>query len=174
MPVIAFSNMTDGLAPADRNREHFLAHLDLEDGPHWMPYAEGVWLQAACFNVTSGGLTVLLKGMPGAELGVHYHTGPVRGFTTQGNWRYLEHDWIAGPGSFIFEPAGEAHTLVITEDSPEPALILFIIEGALIYLDKPVEGTMVALEDVFSALEMFRAHYRANGLDELLLNKMIR
>ncbi len=174
MPVTVFSNMTDGLVPTQRNREHFLATLDLEDGPHWMPYAEGVWLQAACFNVTSGGLTVLLKGMPGAQLGVHYHTGPVRGFTMSGNWRYLEHDWIAGPGSFIFEPAGEAHTLVITEESPEPAVILFMIDGALIYLDKPVDGTMLALEDVFSALEMFRAHYRANGLDEQLLNNMIR
>jgi len=174
MPVAAFSNMTDGLAPAERNREHFLATLDLEDGPHWMPYAEGVWLQPACFNVTSGGLTVLLKGTPGAQLGVHYHTGPVRGFTMQGNWRYLEHDWVAGPGSFIFEPAGEAHTLVITEESPEPALILFMIEGALIYLDKPVEGTMLALEDVFSALKMFRDHYRANGLDESHLNGLIR
>ena len=174
MPVAAFSNMTDGLAPSERNREHFLATLDLEDGPHWMPYAEGVWLQPACFNVTSGGLTVLLKGMPGAQLGVHYHTGPVRGFTMQGNWRYLEHDWVAGPGSFIFEPAGEAHTLVITEESPEPALILFMIEGALISLDKPVEGTMIALEDVFSALKMFRDHYRANGLDESHLNGLIR
>ena len=57
---------------------------------------------------------------------------------------------------------------------PEPTVILFMIDGALIYLDKPVEGTMVALEDVFSALEMFRDYYRANGLDELLLNKMIR
>jgi 2,4'-dihydroxyacetophenone dioxygenase len=174
MPVAVFNNMTDGLAPAARNREHFLANLDLEEGPHWMPYAEGVWLQPACFNVTSGALTVLLKGMPGAQLGVHYHTGTVRGFTIQGNWRYLEHDWVAGPGSFIFEPAGEAHTLVVTEESPAPVLILFMIDGALIYLDKPVDGTMVALEDVFSALEMFRAYYRATGLDVSLLDAMIR
>ena len=174
MPVVAFSNMTDGLAPAARNREHFLANLNLEEGPHWMPYADGVWLQPACFNVTSGSFTVLLKALPGAQLGVHYHTGTVRGFTIQGNWRYLEHDWIAAPGSFIFEPAGEAHTLVITEESPEPALILFMVDGALIYLDKPVEGTMVAMEDVFSALEMFRAHYRAHALDESLLSAMIR
>ena len=49
-----------------------------------------------------------------------------------------------------------------------------MVDGALIYLDKPVEGTMVALEDVFSALEMFRAYYRATGLDVSLLNAMIR
>ena len=174
MPVAVFNNMTDGLAPSDRNREHFLANLNLEDGAHWVPYAEGVWLQPACFNVTSGGLTVLLKGLPGAQLGVHYHTGTVRGFTMNGNWRYLEHDWIAGPGSFIFEPAGEAHTLVITEESPEPALILFMIDGALIFLDKPAEGSFAAYDDVFSILELSRAHYRENRLDESVLTAMIR
>ena len=174
MPTTVFNNMTDGLAPADRNRDHFLANLDLNDDAKWTPYADGVWLQPACFNVTSGGFTVLLKGLPGAKLGVHYHTGTVRGFTLKGNWRYLEHDWIAGPGSFIFEPAGEAHTLVITEESPEPALILFMIDGALVYLDKPVDGTMAAFEDVFSALDLFRTHYRAQGWDEDELNRMIR
>ena len=58
----------------------------------------------------------------------------------RGHWRYLEHDWVAKPGTFIYEPAGEAHTLVITKDSPEPALIMFVVEGGLIYLDKPVNG----------------------------------
>jgi len=43
-------------------------------------------------------------------------------------------------GTFIYEPAGEAHTLVITEDSPEPAIILFILRGGLIYLNKSVDG----------------------------------
>ena len=38
MPVAVFNNMADGLSPArHRNREHFLANLNLEDGPHWMP-----------------------------------------------------------------------------------------------------------------------------------------
>jgi len=38
--------------------------------------------------------------------------------TMRGHWRYLEHDWIAKPGTYIFEPAGEAHTLVITRTHP--------------------------------------------------------
>ena len=63
---------------------------------------------------------------------------------------------------------------MITDESPEPALILFMVDGALIYLDKPVDGTMAAVEDVFSALEMFRADYRSSGLDVSLLSAMIR
>ena len=43
---------------------------------------------------------------------------------------------LMGPGSWIHrtkeitpEPAGEAHTLVITEDSPEPMMTLFVVQG---------------------------------------------
>ena len=91
-----------------------------------------------------------------------------------GHWRYLEHDWVAKPGTFIYEPAGEAHTLVIKEDSPEPAIIFFMIEGALIYLDKPVDGGFAAYEDAFSALELCRARYREAGLDPRKLDALIR
>jgi hypothetical protein len=92
----------------------------------------------------------------------------------QGHWRYLEHDWIAKPGTFIYEPAGEAHTLVIADDSPEAALILFTVEGALVYLDKPANGGFAAYEDGFSALELSRKYYREAGLDVTLLDALIR
>ncbi len=102
----------------------------------------------------------------------HYHT--VRGYTMRGHWRYLEHDWIAKPGTFIYEPAGEAHTLVITEDSPEPAIIFFAVEGGLIYLDKPVDGGGAAYEDGFTVLEFTRQYYRDAGLDVSGLDALVR
>jgi hypothetical protein len=98
----------------------------------------------------------------------------VRGFTLRGQWRYLEHDWVAKPGTFIYEPAGEAHTLVIAEDSPEPALIFFAVEGGLIYLDKAVDGGFAAYEDGFTALELARKYYREAGLDARRLDALIR
>jgi hypothetical protein len=98
----------------------------------------------------------------------------VRGYTLRGRWGYLEHDWVAGPGTFIYEPAGEAHTLVILDDSPEPALILFIVEGGLIFLDKAEEGGFAAYEDGFSMLELARKHYREAGLNPHRLDDLIR
>jgi len=174
LPITAFNSFTDGLDPNRRSREHFVTNINLDEGPRWVPYADGVWIQPCHFNVTSGGFSVVLKGLPGAMLGTHYHVGTVRGYTMRGHWRYLEHDWVAKPGTFIYEPAGEAHTLVITKDSPEPALIMFVVEGGLIYLDKPVDGGVAAYEDGFTALELCRKYYREAGLDVRELDLLVR
>ena len=174
MPITTFSNADDGLDSSQRHRGHFITNTDVDDQRLWVPYAEGVWFQPCCFNVTSGGFSVLLKGLPGAKLGVHYHVGTVRGYTIAGHWRYLEHDWIATPGTFIYEPAGEAHTLVVTEDSPEAALIMFVVEAGLIYLDKPAKGGFAAYEDGFSILEICRKYYREAGLNARRLDALIR
>src|SRR6266404_5088623 len=174
MPIDKFRSFDDGLDPNQRERGHFIAEIDIEDDGRWVPYAEGVWIQPCHFDVTRGGFSVLLKGLPGAVLGTHYHVGTVRGHTMRGHWRYLEHDWIARPGTFIYEPAGEAHTLVILKDSPEPALILFVVEGGLVYLDKPADGGVAAYEDGFTLLELTRKYYRDAGLDVRELDLLIR
>ena len=174
MPITTFSSFNDGLEPNQRSRGHFIANIDIEDDRRWVPYANGVWFQPCHFNVTSGGFSVVLKGLPGAALGTHYHIGTVRGFTIRGQWRYLEHDWVAKPGTFVYEPAGEAHTLVITDDSPEPALIFFAVEGGLIYLGKAVDGGFAAYEDGFTALELSRQYYREAGLDMRKLDALVR
>jgi 2,4'-dihydroxyacetophenone dioxygenase len=174
MPITAFNSFSDGLDSNRRSREHFVANINVEDNPRWVPYAAGVWLQPCCFNVTTGGFSVVLKALPGAKLGVHYHVGTVRGYTLRGHWRYLEHDWVAKPGTFIYEPAGEAHTLVIPDDSPEPALVFFCVEGGLIYLDKAAAGGFAAYEDGFTLLDLCRKYYREAGLDVRELDSLVR
>jgi quercetin dioxygenase-like cupin family protein len=174
MPITAFNSFTDGLDPNRRSREHFITNINLEDERLWVPYANGVWFQPCCFNVTSGGFSVVLKGLPGSMVGTHYHVGTVHGYTMRGHWRYLEHDWIAKPGTYIYEPAGEAHTLVITDDSPEPMMTLFVVAGGLIYLDKAENGAIAAYEDGFTLLELTRKYYREAGLDVRQLDLLVR
>jgi hypothetical protein len=65
-------------------------------------------------------------------------------------------------------------TLVITDDSPEPALILFMVEGGLIYLEKSVNGGFAAYEDGFTLLELTRKYYREAGLDVRQLDLLVR
>ena len=174
MPIATFSSFTDGLDRDQRSRDHFITNINLEDDRLWVPYADGVWFQPCHFNVTTGGFSVVLKGLPGSRIGTHYHVGTVHGYTMRGYWRYLEHDWVAKPGTFIFEPAGEAHTLVVTEDSPEPMVAIFVVGGGLIYLDKAEDGRFAAYEDGFSALDLCRKHYRKAGLDVRQLDLLVR
>jgi len=174
MPITAFSNFTDGLDPNRRSREHFITNTNLDDDRLWVPYADGVWFQPCCFNVTSGGFSVVLKGLPGSMVGTHYHVGTVHGYTMRGHWRYLEHDWVAKPGTYIYEPAGEAHTLMIMDDSPEPMITMFVVGGGLIYLEKAKDGGFAAYEDGFTLLELTRKYYRDAGLDVSKLDALIR
>jgi|SRR5687768_12126137 len=174
MAITSFNSLNDGLKPEQRGRGNFIANVDADNERLWVPYADGVWFQPCSFDLTAGSFSLVLKAMPGASLGVHYHVGQVYGYTIAGHWRYLEHDWIARPGTFVFEPPGEAHTLTITEDSPGPALVFFVIHGGLIYLDRPDDGGFAAYEDAFTALELSRGHYSEAGLDLAELNALVR
>jgi hypothetical protein len=68
LPITSFNSFTDGLDANRRSREHFVTNINVDDGHHWLPYADGEWLQLSHFNGTSGGFSVVLKGLPGAML----------------------------------------------------------------------------------------------------------
>lgn len=51
---------------------------------------------------------------------------------------------------------------------------MFIVEGGLVYLDSPIDGGFTAYEDEFSALEFCCNYYREAGLDEKLMDALIR
>ena len=123
--------------------------------------------------MTTGGFANVLKILPGRQLNPHYHISEVHGFTLRGKWRYLEHDWVAEPGSYIYEPAGEVHTLSVPEDADEPMITFFVLHGGLIYLDKVEGGKVVGYDDGFTLLDLARKHYKEVGLDPLL-DEMIR
>jgi 2,4'-dihydroxyacetophenone dioxygenase len=174
MPITEFSAFDDGLAPAMRRRDQFTTDTNLDDDRLWIPYVENVWFQACHFNLTAGGFSNVLKIMPGAKLPVHYHVAPVFGYTIRGTWNYLEHDWVALPGTFIYEPAGEAHTLIVPEDATEPNMTFFVLSGGLIYIDNIENGKVIGYDDGFTLMELARKHYKSVGLDLALLDAMIR
>jgi hypothetical protein len=53
-------------------------------------------------------------------------------------------------------------------------ITVFMVEGGLIYLDKPDNGSFAAYEDGFTLLELTRKHYREAGLDQRKLETLIR
>ncbi len=51
---------------------------------------------------------------------------------------------------------------------------MFMVEGGLIYLDKPSAGGLAAYEDGFTLLELCRKYYRESGLDVRQLDLRVR
>jgi hypothetical protein len=53
-------------------------------------------------------------------------------------------------------------------------MAFFVVEGGLIYLDKPTNGDFAAYEDGFTLLELTRKYYRDAKLDLRKLDALIR
>ena len=89
------------------------------DERQWVPQAKNVWFRPLCLNRSQGYWMNLLKVKQAGVLSRHRHAQPVHGWVIKGKWHYLEHDWLATEGSYVFEPPGETHTLVVPEGVDE-------------------------------------------------------
>jgi quercetin dioxygenase-like cupin family protein len=142
-----------------------------DDERVWVPQAPDVWFRPLLLNTVNGGWCNLLRVRRSGILSRHRHPMLVVGYVIKGRWRYLEHDWVAEEGSFVYEPPGETHTLVVPEDCAE-MITFFNIAGAMIYLDE--SGRQTGYEDVFSKIETCRTHYTAAGLGAGFVDQFVR
>ena len=141
-----------------------------DDERVWVPQADNVWFRPLLMNTVSGGWCNLLRVRKAGILSRHRHPMVVVGYVIKGSWRYLEHDWVATPGSFVYEPPGEVHTLTV--DSADEMITFFNISGAMIYVDEA--GKPIGYEDVFTKIDMCRAHYAKNGLGAGYIDQFVR
>ena len=112
---IVIPNVFTGGIFADANID-----LDEEEDPRvWVPQTDCLSFRPLCFCVSQGYYVNLLKFKGGGVLGCHRHPSPVHALTLKGSWGYKEHDWNAKPGTYVFEPPGETHTLIVDEDCDE-------------------------------------------------------
>ena len=137
----------------------------------WVPQADNVWFKPLCLNRSQGYWVNLLKVTRSGVLSRHRHPSPVHGFVLRGSWRYLEHDWIATAGCYVFEPPGETHTLVVPDDVDE-MITLFQVTGVMYYVDP--WGEPRGYEDVFTKIDMCRNHYESAGLGRNYVESFIR
>jgi quercetin dioxygenase-like cupin family protein len=146
---------------------------DVLDGDErlWGPIAEGVWSRPIHLNVTGGFYVHLLRVRRSGLLQRHRHSGQVHAWVIRGEWLYLEHDWVARAGSYVFEPPGETHTLVVPEHCTD-MVTLFTVHGALIYVDP--QGNPTGYDDVFTRIEKYRAHFEGIGLGADYVKQFMR
>ncbi len=137
----------------------------------WVPQAENVWFRPLLLNTVSGGWCNLLRVRRSGVLSRHRHPMLVVGYVIRGRWFYREHDWVANEGDFVYEPPGKIHTLEVPADCPE-MITFFNISGAMIYLD--ADGRQIGYEDVFTKIEMCRAHYEQVGLGGNYVDRFVR
>lgn len=163
-----------GEQPADALSEIFVKHAlpkGVDEELLWVPQTESVSFRPLCLCASGGYYVNLLRVRGAGVLSRHRHPGPVHGHVLKGRWRYLEHDWVAEEGSYVFEPPGEIHTLVVPEGVDE-MITLFHVTGSLLYCD--VDGNVVGADDVFTKLELAKKHYASIGLGEEYVQQFVR
>jgi 2,4'-dihydroxyacetophenone dioxygenase len=128
-------------------------------------------VQAFLLSASNGYFTNILRVRQNGILARHRHAGAVHALVLRGRWHYLEHDWFAEEGSYIYEPPGDSHTLVVPE-GVDKMVTWFHNTGGYLYLDD--NGIPVGYEDVFTKIEAAKKHYKAIGLVADYVERFIR
>ena len=157
--------------PPDVQAEIVIPKAATSDERLWVEQAPSVWIRPLLFNVSAGYWMVLLRVRKAGVLTRHRHPGPVHGFVLKGRWHYLEHDWVAEEGSYVYEPPGETHTLIVPDDVPE-MITYFQVNGAMIFVDP--DGRQIGYDDVHTKIELARRHFAAVGLGADYVKQFIR
>ncbi|HXW81787.1 MAG TPA: 2,4'-dihydroxyacetophenone dioxygenase family protein [Acidimicrobiales bacterium] len=126
----------------------------------WVPQAEGVYFRPLRICPELGSWTNLLRVTKKGTINLHRHVAPVEAWVISGQWRYLERDWVARPGTYVFEPAGDVHTLVNTGE--EEMVTLFCMHGPIEYIGR--DGETIFTETAETKLSKYVSFCEANGI----------
>jgi len=143
----------------------------LKDDELWVPQAVNVEFKPCMLSVSQGYFVNLLRVRRSGILSRHRHAGPVHALVLRGRWHYLEHDWMAEEGTYVYETPGDIHTLIVPEGVTE-MITWFHNTGGYTYVD--VNGKPTGYEDVFTKLKFAREHYKKIGLGEDYVERFIR
>src|ERR1700759_3314276 len=131
--------------------EAYIANAPTEDDRFYAPLSETVGTRPLWISASQNRWCDVLLCRGAGLVNRHYHPQQVFAYTISGKWGYLEHDWIATAGDWVYEAPGESHTLIAYE-SDEP------------------NGTF----DVFDYIALVRDHYEKNGIGADYIDKLFR
>jgi 2,4'-dihydroxyacetophenone dioxygenase len=132
----------------------------LHRGEEELPFVEfgpGQEIQVLQVDLDAG----LWVVQPGTQVQTHRHTGAVHAFTVSGSWKYAEYPEVNTAGSYLFEPAGSTHTLVVPDTNTEVTDVRFVVYGANLNLD--AEGRVELVIDAQLVLDFYRAMCAQHG-----------
>jgi 2,4'-dihydroxyacetophenone dioxygenase len=147
--------------------EHINTAVIDGDSLPWVPltpYTDQILLKYFKLDSIRGEWIVMMKVPLGVGLPKHHHTGTVMVYTIDGKWRYKEHDWVAGPGSIVYETAASAHTFeVVAVGADGYMLTLIQVTGDLLFLDG--NDNVIAIENWKTSLQRYLAYCKQHGLE---------
>lgn len=155
----------------DALRDLYVAQAVAEDPRYYVPFSETVSSRPLWISPARNMWCDILCADGAGLVNRHYHPHQVFAYTISGKWGYLEHDWTATAGDFVYESPGEGHTLVAYAHE-EPMRVFFIVQGPLIWLDDV--GNSVGHFDVHDYIALCRKHYEAVGLGAGLVDTLFR
>ncbi|MBU4612175.1 2,4'-dihydroxyacetophenone dioxygenase family protein [Achromobacter sp. GG226] len=177
MPATPGNEFWRGLKPIaesfkpDALPEVYLPNAPIEDDRYYVPFSETVSSRPLWISPQQNKWCDILMAKSAGLVNRHYHPHEVFAFTLSGKWGYLEHDWIATRGDFVYETPGEGHTLVAYEHE-EPMRVFFIVKGPLIWLDE--DGKADGAFDVHDYIALCRDHYEKVGLGAAAVDALFR
>jgi quercetin dioxygenase-like cupin family protein len=127
--------------------------LDPESIP-WIPLGPGESFKPLRFLSNDRGRVLLLRLDPGTVVPRHRHLGEVHGFNIAGSRKLIETGEIAGPGAYVYEPAGNVDSWMAVGDGP--VIVHITSFGAMEYLG---DDDQVLRRDTASSLHQIYLRY---------------
>jgi quercetin dioxygenase-like cupin family protein len=119
----------------------------------------GIHVKPLRLDMEAGCWVVLATFRPGSKVPLHYHTGTAEVYTLSGRWHYAEYpNQPQTAGSYLFEPAGSVHTLVVPDTNTEDTVMYIRVEGANINFTEDAQ--------FHSILDATSIRYLADALSE--------
>lgn len=149
----------------------YLRNAPTEDERLYVPFTETVKSRPLWISPSENRWCDILMATSAGLVNRHYHPHEVFAYTISGKWGYLEHDWTATAGDFVYETPGEGHTLVAYEHE-QPMRAFFIVKGPLVWLDE--KGNADGIFDVHDYIAMCREHYDKIGVGAAYIDSLFR
>jgi hypothetical protein len=130
-----------------------------QDSP-WVPFGDNAAIKHLAFDVRNNIYSNILWIKSPGVIGTHRHRGTVVMLCLEGSVRYLEYDWVAGPGDFIYETPGERHTLV--SDHPNGVKLFGWLEGAIEFYDE--NANFLETLDVWWYINHYETYCREHNI----------
>ncbi|HKU98351.1 MAG TPA: 2,4'-dihydroxyacetophenone dioxygenase family protein [Vineibacter sp.] len=151
--------------------EVHIPNAAIDDDRYYVPFTDTVSSRPLWISPTQNRWCDILMAKKAGLVNRHYHPHQVFAYTISGKWGYLEHDWTATAGDFVYETPGESHTLV-AYDHPDPMRVFFIVSGPLLWLDDA--GNVSGHFDVHDYIALCRSHYETVGMGADYVTKLYR